>query len=246
MSTAQTEPERSGSSRMARLAERFAAGFAGLSLIVYALFLCLGGFDLLAWRAVPAWRLIFDGGLSLLFFLQHSGMVRQSFRRQATRAIPAACLPALYDLASGITLLLVLSLWQGPLIPLVSAHGVTRWCLRGVFCAGLALTFWAGMVMLEPSAAARRRLGSPKAEAPPAPLCLLGPYRYVRHPLYLANLLLIWSGPDLTADRLLFNVMWSAWILIGIRLEERDLIAVHGQAYRDYRASVPVLLPWPR
>jgi protein-S-isoprenylcysteine O-methyltransferase Ste14 len=54
---------------------------------------------------------------------------------------------------------------------------------------------------------------------------------------------MIWSAPDLTSDRLLFNVIWSAYVLAGLRLEERDLIALHGQAYRDYRARVPMLLP---
>ena len=68
----------------------------------------------------------------------------------------------------------------------------------------------------------------------------------LRHPLYFFVLLLIWSCPDLTVDRLLFNVLWTAWIFVGTCLEERDLVAEFGDAYRRYQESVPMLIPWRR
>jgi protein-S-isoprenylcysteine O-methyltransferase Ste14 len=70
-----------------------------------------------------------------------------------------------------------------------------------------------------------------------------GPYRYVRHPLYLFMLLLIWSAPRLSTDQLLFDVLWTAWIVVGTKLEERDLLADFGQTYRQYQKSVPMLIP---
>jgi protein-S-isoprenylcysteine O-methyltransferase Ste14 len=73
-----------------------------------------------------------------------------------------------------------------------------------------------------------------------------GPYRYARHPLYLFMLLLIWSTPRFSTDQLLFNVLWTAWIIVGTKLEERDLLADFGQTYRQYQASVPMLIPSPR
>lgn len=71
-----------------------------------------------------------------------------------------------------------------------------------------------------------------------------GPYRWVRHPLYSCVLLLFWCTPDVTADRLLLDMLWTSWICIATVLEERDLVAVFGDAYRDYQRKVPMLIPW--
>jgi protein-S-isoprenylcysteine O-methyltransferase Ste14 len=68
-----------------------------------------------------------------------------------------------------------------------------------------------------------------------------GPYQWVRHPLYLFMLVMIWSCPNLTTDRLLFNILWSVWIFFGTILEERDLVEQFGGAYRDYQLKVPML-----
>ena len=73
-----------------------------------------------------------------------------------------------------------------------------------------------------------------------------GPYRWVRHPLYTCALVLIWAHPQVTLDRLLFAVLWTAWIVVGTRLEERDLVAHFGEPYRRYQREVPMLLPWKR
>jgi methanethiol S-methyltransferase len=59
-------------------------------------------------------------------------------------------------------------------------------------------------------------------------------------------LLLIWSTPRFSTDQLLFNVLWTAWIIVGTKLEERDLLADFGPAYRQFQAAVPMLLPSPR
>ncbi len=72
---------------------------------------------------------------------------------------------------------------------------------------------------------------------------ILGPYRWVRHPLYLFMIVLFWSYPSLTADRLLFNILWTIWIVIGTILEERDLVDDFGDTYRDYQTNVPMLVP---
>ena len=71
-----------------------------------------------------------------------------------------------------------------------------------------------------------------------------GAYRWVRHPLYLAFLMLIWSYPTLTPDRLLLNVLWTAWVVVGTMWEERDLVAEFGDTYRYYQRRVPMLIPW--
>ena len=75
-------------------------------------------------------------------------------------------------------------------------------------------------------------------------LRMSGPYRYVRHPFYFCCLVLFWSCPNLTFDRLLYNVVWSIWLVVGTFLEERDLVMDFGDQYRDYQRKVPMLIPW--
>jgi protein-S-isoprenylcysteine O-methyltransferase Ste14 len=76
------------------------------------------------------------------------------------------------------------------------------------------------------------------------PIIVEGPYRWDRHPLYACILALFWIRPEVMADGLLLSILWSAWLVAGTLLEERDLVAELGDGYRRYQRQVPMLIPW--
>lgn len=190
--------------------------------------------------------LCWDGGLSLAFFLQHSGMVRRRFRAWIAGVIPPRYHRAIYAIASGVVLTMVVVLWQPSGNHLLVLEGPGRWLTRGGSALAIALFVW-GAVALEGfdgfGLAPIKAYMQGSAEQPPI-FVARGPYRWVRHPWYFGVLVLIWSCPDLATDRLLFNILWTAWIAIGARLEERDLVNEFGDAYDNYRQKVPMLIPW--
>jgi protein-S-isoprenylcysteine O-methyltransferase Ste14 len=173
-------------------------------------------------------------------------MVRRGLRARLANGLPEHYHRAFYTIASGLVLTGVVILWQPSGIRLLELQGTLRGLARFVFCLGLAGFAWSARVLGSFDAFGtedlRARLNG--IRYPTQPFTIQGPFRWVRHPFYFFTLVLIWSCPDLTADRLLFNVLWSAWIFLGTRLEENDLVAAYGNAYRRYQRSVPMLIPW--
>jgi hypothetical protein len=216
------------------------------SLLALTLFLFLGSFtvihlDLTTWQT-----LLLDACLSMFFFFQHSIMIRRSVRERLAGFIPDEYYSAFYALSSGMTLTVVMLLWQRMPDPLVSASGISYWLLRVLFFGYLA-----GFHLVAKSLGSFDALGIKQVErhlknkeTREMPLTVKGAYRWVRHPLYSISLLMIWSCPVLTADRLLFNVMWSFWIVIATMLEERDLVHNFGDQYRAYQMQVPMIIPY--
>lgn len=216
----------------------------GGSLVVFAHFLFFGTFSLVNFGLGPGRVLLFDAGLSLLFFLQHSGMVRRKFRGWLVRCTPEDSVAAVYAIASGVVLLAVVLLWQEGALLVAAPPGILRWSLRLLFCLTVAGFLWCGMSLkyFDPFGVGPL-LGRISVKPEQVTLTITGPYRLVRHPLYLLSIVMIWSFPDLTNDRLLFNLLWTAWIILGAWWEERDLVEQFGNAYREYQRRVPMLLP---
>lgn len=229
-----------------RLASFLSVFVGGGSLIAFGAFLWIGSVHFIDLGFDPTTMLVWNGFLSLVFFAQHSGMIRQVFRGRTARFIPPHLHPAVYSIASGATLFAVLVLWQRSPLEICSVGPPWRWLLRAGFAVAI-VGFVAGIRALRGFDGFGQRpvrdllRGRTRS---PSPLTVRGPYRWVRHPLYTCVLLMVWSCPVVTADRLLFNLLWSLWIVVGTALEERDLIDEFGDAYVRYREVVPMLIPW--
>ncbi len=217
----------------------------GGSLVLFTFFLLFGApwpIDLA--RSDPA-RLFWDSLLCVVFFVQHSGMIRRSVKQRMARRVPAMYQPALYSIASGLALFALIFLWQPTNQFLFHLHGAARWLSGCVALAAIAGFVWGVCALhdLDPFGTLPIKAAMRGASTPVSPFVARGPYRYVRHPLYLFMLLLIWSTPRFSTDQLLFNVLWTTWVIVAIRLEERDLRREFGETYRQYQLSVPMLLP---
>lgn len=217
-----------------------------LSLLAFVVFIFGGPLKPAETNLQPSGWLIRDTLLSFLFFIQHSGMIRRSFRTWMTKRIPGEYNGAVFTAASSLALVLVVIFWQSSGPPLFSLDGPFRWLARSVFFAGAAGTGWGywSLKGFDPYGIAPIRARFSGTAVQPQPLTIRGPYRWVRHPLYFFMLLMLWSFPEPTADRLLFNLLWTGWIFSGTAFEEKDLLAEFGMGYREYQRTVPMLLPW--
>lgn len=243
-STARKIPPASGFTAYILLALSYL--FGAVSLLFWLPFLFHGSLNLVNLGLDETQALVLNTCLSLAFFAQHSGMVRASFQRWMAQFVVTVYHRALYTIASGFVLLSLVVFWQRSTYTWVSLSGIPRLLAHALFFLSLLGFAW-GPRALRPfdmfGALPILRHLRRKDPPPQMPLTIEGPYRWVRHPLYFFCLLMIWSCPELTADRLLYNLLWSSWTIVGTLLEERDLVASFGKAYRDYQRRVPMLLP---
>ncbi|MCB2262403.1 MAG: isoprenylcysteine carboxylmethyltransferase family protein [Candidatus Thiosymbion ectosymbiont of Robbea hypermnestra] len=211
------------------------------ALVVFTVFLYTGPFNLTGFGLDTTRTLLLDAGLCLAFFLQHSGMLRKTIRHRLSRYIGEPFVGVAYTIVSGILLLTLVGLWQETTLTLAAAEGPLRWSMRALFALAIAGQIWGTLSLKSADLFGVDALLRRTRE--PTPIVLRGPYRWSRHPLYLTTLLMIWSYPDLTADRLLLNILFTLWIIVGTILEERDLVATYGDDYRAYQRTVPMLIP---
>lgn len=183
--------------------------------------------------------------LLAVFAIQHSVMARPAFKAWWTRFIPQEAERSTYVLLSSLALIALFYFWQpmGGVIWQVENRSGQLPLLAG-FGFGWALVLYSTFLINHFDLFGLRQvwlqlLGKPYTALPfktPAA------YKLVRHPLYLGWFFVFWCTPQMTAAHLLFAVLTSVYILIGIYLEERDLLKVHPE-YEAYRQRVPMLLP---
>jgi protein-S-isoprenylcysteine O-methyltransferase Ste14 len=189
--------------------------------------------------------LLINVGLLGLFAVQHSVMARPAFKRLLTHVVPVAAERSTYVLASSLALILLFWAWS-PLGGVVwqIENPVGQGVMYAAFAFGWALvlvtTFLINHFDLFGLRQVWLHLRGRRYEA--LHFATPGPYRLVRHPLYVGWLFAFWATPTMTVTHLLFAVATTAYILIAIQLEERDLIDAHHE-YRAYRTRVPMLIP---
>jgi methanethiol S-methyltransferase len=180
-----------------------------------------------------------------LFAVQHSVMARPAFKRWWAKTLPVACQRSTYVLLSSLILLLLFWQWRPIPMPVWRIDGIAAWSLIGVQWLGwlivLASTFMIDHFDLSGLRQAIFALRGAELPGQSFKTPLL--YKIVRHPLMLGFLLAFWATPAMTAGHLLFAIMTTAYILVALQFEERDLIAEFGTTYQQYRQRVPMLLP---
>lgn len=185
--------------------------------------------------------------LMSLFAVQHSVMARKRFKAWWTQYVPKPVERSTYVLLASLCLLLLF--WQWRPIPTVVwqvADQDLAVAVAMVSLVGWALVFMSTFLINHFELFGLSQVANPLLGRQVAPARFRTPllYKFVRHPIYLGFIIAFWAAPVMTAGHLLFAAVTTAYILVGIWLEERDLIEMFGDQYREYRQRVSMLIPW--
>ena len=188
-----------------------------------------------------------DLGLIALFGLQHSTMARRGFKARLARVVPQPAERATYVWVSNAALALLVLGWQ-PLPGIAwQAEGALRVvllaCNAAAWLFAIAATYMVNHFDLFGLEQAWRRFRG-RAQASPRFVTRFA-YRFVRHPLMTGIVLGLWVVPTMSTGHLLLSAGLTAYIVVGTRIEERDLLRLFGERYRRYRQTVPMLFPRP-
>lgn len=195
----------------------------------------------------PLWEALLINSLLLgLFAVQHSVMARQGFKRLWTRIVPEPIERSTYVMISNLLMAAAFWFWEPMGGTVWNVEDATiRAVLYAIFGLGCLQVVVSSLFINHFDLFGTRQVWFylRGREYKPLRFKVPGAYRYVRHPLYVGWLMVFWATPTMTAAHLLFATLTTAYILVAIRFEERDLVAQHGQAYAEYRKRVPMLIP---
>jgi methanethiol S-methyltransferase len=190
--------------------------------------------------------LLIDLGLLAAFAIQHSVMARPAFKRWWTRIVPESAERSTYVLFSSLALVALFVHWE-PIGGVVwqASEGVVRTAVFGVYAFGWLLLLYTTFLIdhfdLFGLAQVWRNFRGSQYQPPRFHTPSL--YRVVRHPLYIGWLVIFWAAPTMTVAHFVFAGMTTAYILIAIQLEERDLVNAFGPDYVSYRKNTPMIIP---
>jgi protein-S-isoprenylcysteine O-methyltransferase Ste14 len=211
-------------------------GAFALSLAYFAWFY-FARLDGLAAREPATTSLLWNIGLFASFALHHSVLAREGVKRRLSSVVPAELeRPAFVWVASMLFFVLCFS-WRSLAWPPLYAHeGALRWLHRGVQLLGMLLMVRSARKLSLKAFAGVRETAPDTASHPE--LEVAGPYAWLRHPLYLGLLLILFGAPRMTADRLVFSALILVYVLFAIQWEERGMRRAFGRDYDRYREAV--------
>lgn len=229
-----------------------------LAVFLYAIVFIGGiqnvaGFEMpstLAGGTAAEWStaLMINIALLAVFAIQHTVMARPAFKARWTQIIPEAAERSTFVMVTNLLFIVLFWQWR-PMPELV-------WSVDGGMATALWALFWFGWLIVFLSTfmidhfdlfgvrQVAMHLQGKEYTRPPYVERFF--YRFVRHPLMFGFVIAFWAAPEMSQGRLLFAVMTTGYVLVGLHIEERDLVLAHGDSYRDYQKRVPMLLPLPK
>jgi protein-S-isoprenylcysteine O-methyltransferase Ste14 len=190
--------------------------------------------------------LLIDLGLLTGFAVQHSGMARPAFKNWWKRIVPEAAERSTYVLISSLALGALYIFWE-PIGGVVWSvpPGAAHRCVVGLYLLGWALLLYTTFLIDHFDLFGLKQVWRRLVERPYRAPVFRTPslYKLVRHPLYIGWLTIFWAAPTMTVSHLVFALATTAYILIAIRWEERDLEMAFGESYSDYKRRTPMLVP---
>jgi len=197
--------------------------------------------------APTAKALIVNLVLMSIFAIQHSVMARPQFKQWWTKFVPPSVERATYVLLASLVLALLLWQWQPmPVVVWQIANPSIALAVTGLSLVGWLIVLTSTFLINHFELFGLHQVANNLVgrSMPTARFRTPLFYHFVRHPIYLGFIIAFWAAPTMTIGHMLFAAVTTAYIFVGIWLEERDLVNLFGDQYRSYKRRVSMLVPW--